>query len=447
MEALALNLESQLERYKRVLGLIETQHPYFYGEITRLKDPVFTDTIDTACVGLDRDQISQLVASWNTECLPIRYLFNPEFFDSLKDEELIFVIVHETMHVLFMHIHRSFDRSVYPDEKAADTACEIVINDWLVYQGFTMPSVPGKTGMIELGMDAGSLSLTEAYELLADKNIVDHLNGDSGKGSGAGGESAPGFDSHETWKEIVEELAKHGVDLEKMVEAASGRMAKTAPASLKEKVEQESTKGKSVLKNIDLQAGVGANAELRAVALKKISADWQFILKKITGNDGREQADWRQPDRAHRASYPHIVLPAMAPKGPKPRVLLAIDASGSVSDHQISTFGNLAYSIPEDKFTAEFITFQDQVEETTRKNLGRIKGGGGTSFAAVAQYASQMSKYPDVIVVITDGGDSFSYNVPSDKRDNWLWLIDGNTENRKDLPGTVKHMNSMLRKK
>jgi len=76
--------------------------------------------IPTACVGF----MPKLVK-------PV-FKFNPDFFDRLNDEEVAFVIAHETSHMVLEHLVRLKSNEEYKEKwRAFNVAADCIINDWL----------------------------------------------------------------------------------------------------------------------------------------------------------------------------------------------------------------------------------------------------------------------------------------------------------------------------
>jgi len=79
------------------------------------------DRIPTACVGFDKRVKKPL------------FKFNTQFFDKCTDEEILFVIAHETAHIVLEHIKQLIDNEEYKKhDKAWNIAADCIINDWTV---------------------------------------------------------------------------------------------------------------------------------------------------------------------------------------------------------------------------------------------------------------------------------------------------------------------------
>jgi predicted metal-dependent peptidase len=55
-----------------------------------------------------------------------------------------------------------------------------------------------------------------------------------------------------------------------------------------------------------------------------------------------------------------------------------------------------------------------------REKVPQILGGGGTSFDVIELFATQLARYPDLIVVLTDGHAPRPTVLHPDR---WFWLL------------------------
>lgn len=63
---------------------------------------------------------------------------------------------------------------------------------------------------------------------------------------------------------------------------------------------------------------------------------------------------------------------------------------------------------------------------------GTLKTGGGTDFEAVERLCLVQHRYPDAVVVITDGqGAAIAPRHP----ERWAWVLYGGVEHRRELFG------------
>jgi predicted metal-dependent peptidase len=93
----------------------------------------------------------------------IRY--NPNFFLSLSEDERVFLLLHETLHVVFMHITRLKER----DPRKWNYAGDYVINHLLISRGYRMP----EGGLHDPKYK--NMSTEQVYDLLEDDDIDENF--------------------------------------------------------------------------------------------------------------------------------------------------------------------------------------------------------------------------------------------------------------------------------
>ena len=129
--------------------------------------------------------------------------YHPDFFASLSDEEKIFIVTHEIMHVAFNHILRSEKK----DQKWWGVATDSVINQILKGEGLLLVK-----GSIDRG-DAINRSAEEMYEILLEEEEEEEeyreLQVNNSRDEEEDKESEYG--SHEIWKEAVEQAKEQAV--------------------------------------------------------------------------------------------------------------------------------------------------------------------------------------------------------------------------------------------
>ena len=138
--------------------------------------------------------------------------YSPTYFDTLSDDEKVFVYAHEVMHVAFNHVLRSGNRN----HRLWNQATDAVINQMLMAE-----NLPMAEGGVDIA-EAIHHSAEEMYEKLLQekeekqkqkeqnkKDKDDQKNQDeSGSGDGDSDEDEneqAGHDNHEIWKEAVKQ--------------------------------------------------------------------------------------------------------------------------------------------------------------------------------------------------------------------------------------------------
>jgi hypothetical protein len=172
--------------------------------------------------------------------------------------------------------------------------------------------------------------------------------------------------------------------------------------------------------------GDTALGELRAVAHTNESAsvDWGYILSRRVASCLHNclEERWAPPNRKIAWLYPTVLLPADH-EGTRwrPLVLMAIDASGSIAGPVLDRLLAVARSIPADEAELITVSFDTQVYAFDMyKPALQLRGGGGTRFSAIENHIMRTRRYPDLVVVLSDG---FAPRPAVRHPDRWFWLI------------------------
>lgn len=359
-----------LEKYHQTLSWLEKRGCYIAAAVTRFGEPLLTEEVGTAYVAAMDDKLI--------------FGFDRQWFDQLNTNELVGVLVHETMHVVHRHVfvvsafHAGGDAHLY------NLACDAVVNDLINhhYPEIVLPGEPvtGKRliGKSTLGMTAEQVlrllrttaPLTPTLSTLDDHSV---WNDRTGITAGCGG-------TQELIKRIIEAVERW---------ARSDRW------------------GNEVL------------GQIREFREKETSFDWESFLLKKVGSKLKQETSWVPPNRRLSAFYPKIILPTYAIQELR-RVLLAIDASGSISTEILGSFVSLAQRQLKESIV-ETISFDVGIYPFTPcLHRTRPRGGGGTSFQAIERFALSKPHYPDAVVVFTDGQAPRPHLTHPER---WIWCL------------------------
>lgn len=320
----------------------------------------------------------RLVHKWDTS-IPTaatngkQILFNPKFFMRLDQEERLFLLLHETMHVAYMHMLRLGDR----DHAKFNQAADHVINLQLIERGFRMPKMgladPQYTGM----------STEEVYNLLPDPDP-----------SKVDMDIQPG-------EEDSEELQR---ELEDII----------VSASIQAKMQEDRSYG-----NIPGEVQIFLNRLLNP------KLPWQKILRKYIQTLSKNDYSFRKPNRRY---FPKHHLPSMCDESLMD-ITIAVDASGSVSDTEFLRFVSEANGIiksmrPKTMTLIQFdtcIISVDEIHSVHELSKVTFTGRGGTAIEPVMAWANEHK--PQLLLVFTDG--YFRFYEDKSKQDV-IWLIHNN---------------------
>ena len=334
--------------------------------------------IANICFAL-RHQFSEEIPTAAVDGVSIFY--NPEFFMSLKIEEQIGLMLHETWHVVFGHVgemSRLGDRCPKKWNRAGD----YVINWLLVESGITIP--PG--GLCD--RKYSGMSTEEVYNKLPDDpeddfecDLLPNPKGDK-------------------------EAQK---DLENMI--IRGQI--------------QAMKANDVAKEM---GAIPGNIRIYLDKLLNPKLPWRTILRNFLTAKIKSDYSYRRPNRKF---LPDIYIPTALSDG-LGNIAMAIDMSGSVTPAQISQFiADVTETIQTMKpksislvqFDTQIISV-DEIKSVHDLNKIEFSGGGGTDIADVINWAKK--KRPAVICLFTDGW--LSQRHLEDPKVPVIWLVHNNPD-------------------
>jgi hypothetical protein len=386
-------------KYSREL---DTHHALFY-KMWEMGKPFFDTSIQTAAVRFDRD--GQQVS----------YLFNPDFWNSLSDYERIFIICHESLHVILNHGYRTKDTD---NMQKANIALDIVVNHTLVRKfGFDRTKLSMEKDMCWTDTIFPNEQVPDNecfeyyYKKIKDDNKFDSIDDHSGLSMSA-----------EEWQDVIDSIGDQLTNEEK--ESLEQMMQKHFETKdQKDKDEQESNNKPGVL------PGCGWKIIKVPVVVKK---KWETVIKKWSKKydktDMFDVEQWARTNRRFTAlATGGLFLPTEMEvefeTDGKIDVWFFQDTSGSCY-HLAERFFKAASSLNPKVFNIRLFCFDTKVYETTLKS-GKLYGFGGTMFNIIEQYiqgeiSSTKQKYPSAVFVITDGyGNLVKPQYPK----QWYWFL------------------------
>lgn len=321
------------------------------------------------------------------------------YFDSMDVKRQVGILIHEMLHVMERHFVRGEGilGTAQSDigNKAMDIEINPLIDAHLLHETWLIPEM--------YGLPRGK-SFEEYYlELL--KQAKD--GGGSGKGkpggqgNGKGGLQGETQDNHD----FFANEAVGAVDVNKIV----GDMVESAFNETKQRFP-----GKEP-----------ANIEALIRKLReKAKVDWKAETRKFVGRNLSDHAQTTRT-RANR----RFGLRAMGVKRDYiPKVLILCDHSGSVDDNiELQLISEMSAILKVYGTSKTEVGFFD-TEMGVRCKLNAFseipprQKCGGTSFQAAMDYANEVK--PDLLIILTDGGDS----MPTPPKFPVLWLIAGGSD-------------------
>lgn len=344
-------------------------------------------------------------------------VYGNKFVESLTDAELRFLILHETRHKLYRHLH--VWRHLYEeDAQTANMACDYAINLQIADEnrdGYaTMPMRDGKPiGLIDERFR--NMDVAKIYRVLRQER-QEQSGGQGGQGDNQDG----GMDDH-NWDEAQSLSEDEKKDLDKQIDQAIRQGA--------------------------LAAGHMGHAVSRDLQdLMRPQVDWREVLRNFAMEtcSGNEYGTWRRPNRKYIAAGHYMPSTYSESVG---ELVVAVDTSGSITAEALtqvlSEIVGICHTVSP---SAVRLLYWDTMvrgdERYDREDLDRIpsstkpKGGGGTRITCVNKYMDEHNIKPQAVIVLTDGhlgGTWGEWAVPV------LWGVIDNPQ--AVPPGQTVHIN------
>lgn len=339
------------------------------------------------------------LAALFTEEVPIaatdgtNLILNPQTFFAMTLGERVFVVAHEILHCILNHCvlsepMRRLNKVKYTDGKELpykqnqmNAAMDYIINDILITDRVgTFPTI----GLHDTKIATQSDSFLDTYRKIYEE--------DDGKGAGKG------FD------QIMSPGAGQGKDPTQAAQERSQAEWNAAVAG--------------ALASAKAQGKLPASLERLLGEVLEPTVSWQdhieaFFARKV----GTGGYDWRKPDKALMSR--EIFHPRRAGNGCGD-VVVAIDTSGSIGQRELDTFfGELSGILEDVQPTKIYVVWcdakvhkVDEVEKGDDIRSLKPKGGGGTDFRPVFDWAYDNDIFPEALVYLTDGLGSFPKDPP-----------------------------------
>ena len=313
-----------------------------------------------------------------------RINFSPVFLESLSNDEVDFVLMHEILHVVLKHCFRG--RKV--DPYLFNVACDIVVNSNILYSKnmnlkyITLEKYGESMHLAPNGKEGYLYTAEEVYNML----IKDSLSKNRGKS--VKGES---FDDHSHWEEADDDFTIDEWE-KRVIDAA-----------------ESSAKRDTSVGNIPL------GVQRYISSLKNATIDWRMLLNDFISLEVGDYS-FTPPDRRIDGPFFMPDFNEMVEKEDDPKeILFMIDTSGSVNSNQITqAYSEIKGALEQFTSLTGYLGFFDYVvyepkEFSSIEDILEIipKGGGGTNFFAVFEYVNNLENKPKAIIILTDGYATF----------------------------------------
>lgn len=325
-----------------------------------------------------------------TAATDMRSIFwNPDFFEELDVEQIIFVLAHEVLHILLKHNFRQGGRI----HKIWNIACDHVINRILV-DGKVGKKPP--VGVFDPEGVYKDMSEEQIYDKLLEQAKSKRKGKGQGQGQGGSGDPSPGDAST-----LGEELDDGGMggDLIELPEETSANEISKIKGEIDQKLATAANMARLIGK-------LPAELEKLIEELLNPAVPWQDLLRDYMTRLVFEDESWMRRNRR----FTHVYLPARHSERMAGMTIIG-DTSGSIGPEDYKRIATEIKAIIED-VNPEYIRVlwadtktasiqMMQPEDFTGPKDLKPKGGGGTDMRVPLKDAEDYD--PPVVVLITDG--------------------------------------------
>jgi predicted metal-dependent peptidase len=298
--------------------------------------------------------------------------FNPTWCEKLTDEELFGLVLHESCHVVLMHMWRREGR----DPKIWNVANDALINAYIKSRGWQLPK-----GGVHIGWVKEEHSSEYVYNKLKEQQQEQQKNG-SGSGDGEGDEedntNGGGFDGQGDLHDAQDDATR--VDMEATIVAAA-KMAKDC----------------------------GQGSALIDRVLEKVGEPmvrWQDVCRSMMTESCAADYTYMRPSRRFIGSG--LYLPSLRSDA-LGGLAIGFDTSGSMGPKECNQIAAEIQAIVDD-LQPEFVevVYCDyavtRVERFERDELLELRpsGGGGTRFQPVFEHFANTGERYCGMIFFTD---------------------------------------------
>ena len=335
----------------------------------------------------------------------LKFYYNSRFIMMLKPKEVIFLVAHEVLHVVYDHMGRRGNRDPQLFNIANDYAANADLKKHKVgefittvdclyeqkYEGWASEKIYD-----DLMKNIQKIDLDQ----LIDKMIDDHLDGEGEDGEGEDGDKE-GKGKRPTMSEAERE------EMRKEIRDAILNAAQQAAAG-------------------ELPLGV----ERLIKELTDPVMNWRELIQTSLTSAIKSDYTWMRPSR--RSWHMDAVMPGTNP-GEEIDVDIYIDLSGSISHKQGMAFLSEVMGMMDmfDGYRVHVSCFDTKVyntQEFTSENMDTVEdyklmGGGGTDFTCIFDDLKERGRVPNKLIVFTDCYPNGSWGDP--EYCDTLWISHG----------------------
>ena len=377
------------------------------------------------------------------------FYYNKHYIDALSPEQTQFALAHEALHCALSHFARRQNRIKH----RWDMACDFAINPMLINDGMKPP-----VDALYL-REYTDMTAEEIYPLLEDNdndqereleqqiNNDDDQKNDEDKDDSEGGtgeeekqnegeqqkqksdSSGQGQEEGGMRQENSENDSGDGKGKRPPEEQGEGEPDPLTPQEIESLSLQWQQRMASAAQQA-IQAGKLGGSMARMVDhLLQPKLPWRMLLARYMTMVARDDYSYSRP--SSRRGDP-VIYPSL--RSSQLDIVIALDISGSISEKEIAEFMSEVDAIKsqlraritllacDSKLAEGSPWYFEPWEEFSMPE--KFKGGGGTSFVPVIEWAEKEDQAPDLIIYFTDAQGEFPKQEPAFPV---IWLVKGKT--------------------
>jgi predicted metal-dependent peptidase len=294
-------------------------------------------------------------------------LYSPDFVLSISIAELVGVLLHEVLHVLFGHLFMTAED--YPNQAALTIAQEVTVNEYIV------EPLPGEPVLLEQYPTLPPAESTEERygrpeDMIPETEAVDTL------------------DNHEPWHG-----ASNGQAVRQAIEDAIALAgSENVPEDLRELLAAQGIGHRSGSQRESVSRG------------RHGSLDWRILLRRYIGQELEVRPTYARPSRR----FPELVgiVPGKARQASKPKILSVIDTSASMTRELLTLIDGELHRLA--KHNEALIVECDRnirrvYAYDRQEGLRDLQGRGGTDLRPPFDCVFLREHRPDIAFFFTDG--------------------------------------------
>ena len=357
---------------------------------------------------------------------------DPNYFESLSENDRLFTIAHEIMHIKFMHMYRLVDKDGKKrDLKLWNKATDAIINANLERDGFTI-----KEGYVNMP-EALNYSAEEFYQILLQEKEKQEKD-EQGQEKGT-----PQGDDHSLWEEAFEEQQNKDSKEQQQEEQQEQIQHDQVEESFDEKQEfednrkekREKFKSRSEKTKKDIRETSKETIKLDNIGESKETIDWKALLRREVE---KTETIWSQRRSIAENNYAFRLEENDIEDEAEAKTEIMIDVSGSVKIDLIKAFLRQIKPILKQSklkvgcFNEKFWGLVDikSVRDIDNFTIPREARGNSAWTEDWDLAVRSFSKKREINKIIFTDGYPCPGTMPKEdlKRENVIWLVYGNND-------------------